>query len=154
MSSIAVVSGGFDPVHVGHVRMFQDASEQGTVLIVIINNDNWLRKKKGYVFMPQKERQEIIEAFDCVFNTVITDHSPDDPDTSVCDTLRKIKNTYHKHRIIFCNGGDRVEGNLPSSEEKLCEELGIEMRYGMGGGKIQSSSNLVEEFKCKMIESR
>lgn len=132
------MSGGFDPVHIGHVRMFREAKSAGDYLIVILNNDNWLMKKKGYVFMPQEERKEIIENFTVVDEVIFTSHEKNSEDTSVCRDLENLK----PH--IFCNGGDRKEDNIP--EYALCDELGIEMIFNVGeGGKVQSSSWLVEK---------
>ena len=131
------VSGGMDTVHKGHVRMFKEAKALGDYLIVILNNDNWLMNKKGFVFMPQDERKEIIEAFAAVDEVVLTNHVIDDPDPSVCAELMKIKPD------IFANGGDRKADNIP--EYLLCEKLGIKMVFGVGGDKVQSSSELVRQ---------
>jgi len=139
---IVVVSGGFDPVHIGHVRMFNEAKKLGHKLIVILNNDNWLKAKKGYAFMGEQERKEIIEAFEAVDEVVISSHPEDPADMSVCDELRMIK----PH--IFANGGDRTDHNVP--EIPVCEEMGCNMIYNVGqGGKVQSSSWLVNKMKGK-----
>jgi len=129
-----VVSGGFDPIHVGHVRMIQEASVFGDV-IVILNSDDWLIEKKGYTFMPFEERSEILMSIKGVTKVVPTV----DLDNTVCETLRQLKPTY------FANGGDRKEGNVP--EENVCRREGITMLWGVGGGKIQSSSWLVDAIK-------
>jgi len=126
------VSGGFDPVHIGHLRMIQEASKFGNV-IVIVNSDDWLMRKKGYIFMPFEERCEILEGFTATSSTTYVD----DSDNTVCEALRRIKPDY------FANGGDRKTNNTP--EMNVCEELGIEMLWGVGGGKIQSSSTLVSD---------
>ena len=132
------VSGGFDPVHVGHVRMIQAAAKFGDV-IVICNSDAWLKRKKGYSFMPFKERMTIIQALKPVTLAV---ESVDEDDT-VSKTLGWIRGL-HKNEfteMIFCNGGDRTyKGNTP--EHDACLELGIEPVYGLGE-KIQSSSWLI-----------
>lgn len=133
---ITAVSGGFDPVHVGHVRMFIDAARLGDKLIIILNNDNWLMKKKGYVFMPEAERVEILQAFRVVDLVFPTQHTADTSDMSVCDMLEKI------HPDIFANGGDRKEDNIP--EYELCDRMGIEMFFNIGGHKVQSSSVLAQ----------
>ena len=127
-----MVSGGFDPVHAGHIRMIRAAAEHGDV-IVIANSDDWLFRKKGFVFMEYARRVEILNA---VKGVVLVD-SVDDTDDTVCDAIRRHTPTY------FANGGDRGATNTP--ESLVCEELGIEMVYGVGGGKVQSSSELVEE---------
>jgi cytidyltransferase-like protein len=130
------VSGGFDPLHVGHVRMFEEAKRLGTHLVVIVNNDHWLRDKKGFAFMPERERAEIIGRFPFVDKVVLTDHEPGDNDRSVSRTLRAVAPD------VFANGGDRVPGTVP--EDIVCEELGIKMVYNIGrGGKVQSSSWMI-----------
>src|SRR5512133_2943401 len=88
---VVMVSGGFDPVHIGHVRLFQEAKKLGDELVVVINNDNWLRLKKGYVFMPEHERKEIIEAFEAVDRVLLSDHNENTQDMSVCAELIKVK---------------------------------------------------------------
>jgi len=145
-----MVSGGFDPVHIGHVRMFAEAKKLGDELVVYINNDNWLRTKKGFVFMPEHERKEIIEAFEVVDRVIVSEHKENTEDMSVCLGLMKIK----PH--IFANGGDRDEKDAknPDSslykEKKIHKKLGIQMVYNVGyGGKVQSSSELVKKVKIK-----
>jgi len=131
-----VVSGGFDPIHVGHLRMFKEASELAPKLIVIVNNDNFLIEKKGYVFMPIAERIEIIEGFgvvDMVVESV-------DKDLTVCETLQWLAKK--ENIIIFANGGDRNNTDaIPEAD--VCRENKIAMKFNVGGGKIQSSSSLV-----------
>ena len=130
---IVAVSGGFDPIHIGHLRLIQEAAALGDELIVIVNNDNWLRKKKGSVFMPQEERKELIEGMKGVTQVVLTDHVIDDEDRSVCNALRTIR----PH--IFANGGDRFSDN--TLEAIMCRDLGIETVFNIGReGKVQSSS--------------
>ena len=128
------VSGGFDPVHVGHIRMILDAAQKGDVLI-IANSDAWLRRKKGFVFMPFEERAEILHAVKGVVKVVCVD----DSDSTVCNALRKFKPD------AFANGGDRKQENTP--EMDVCNELNIEMIWNVGGEKIQSSSALVNKQK-------
>ena len=136
---VVAVSGGVDPAHIGHVRLFQKAKKLGDKLVVILNNDNWLLAKKGYVFMPQNERQEILEALACVDEVVLTKHPKNPKDMSVCRELLKIKPQ------IFANGGDRYPKNIPGPEVKICRKIGCQMIYNVGrGGKIQSSSWLVK----------
>ncbi len=128
-----------DPLHIGHVRLFQEAKKLGDKLVVIVNNDNWLRAKKGYVFMPQGERQEILEALRDVDKVVLTRHPQNPKDMSVCKELLKIMPQ------IFANGGDRYPKNIPGPEVKICKKIGCKMVYNIGkGGKIQSSSWLSE----------
>jgi cytidyltransferase-like protein len=131
-----MVSGGFDPIHVGHVRMIRDAANHGDV-IVVANSDDWLYRKKGYNFMAFKERKEILMAIKGVVEVV----SVHDEDGTVCTALIEHEPTY------FANGGDRKEDNTP--EKIVCEQLGIEMLWNIGGEKIQSSSELVEKSNEK-----
>ena len=141
---VVAISGGMDPLHIGHVRLIKAARKLGDELIVILNNDNWLKDKKGFVFMSQKERKEILEAIYGVDRVIFTDHRPGEyfKDRSVCRSLKKIR----PH--IFANGGDRKPSGDPVPEVALCKELGIEMVYKVGhGGKIQSSSWLVGKVK-------
>ncbi|QIG51854.1 adenylyltransferase/cytidyltransferase family protein [Nordella sp. HKS 07] len=133
------VSGGFDPVHVGHIRLFRRARNLGDKLLVILNNDNWLRGKKGYVFMPEKERKELLLALSCVDRVVMTSHHENDPDRSVVRELKKLR------PALFVNGGDRKKDNTP--EREICRKLSIETVFGVGGGKVQSSSWLVKKVK-------
>jgi cytidyltransferase-like protein len=128
-----MVSGGFDPIHVGHVKMIQDASRWGSV-IVVVNSDEWLLRKKGYVFMPYEERVCIlgnIKGVQIVSNV-------DDADGTVCEAIKRLRPD------AFANGGDRRKDNTP--EMKVCDELGIQMLWGIGGkDKPQSSSWLVNK---------
>ena len=136
IADCVVVSGGFDPIHVGHLRMFIEASELAPRLIVIINSDNFLIEKKGYVFMPIAERMEIVEGFTVVDKVIASI----DEDLTVCKTLQWLAK---KENVkIFANGGDR--NNTDSvPEADVCRENKIAMKFNVGGGKIQSSSSLV-----------
>ena len=145
---VIMVSGGFDPVHIGHVRLFNEAKKLGDELVVYINNDHWLRVKKGYVFMPEHERKEIIEAFEAVDKVVISAHKKNTRDMSICQGLTEIR------PYIFANGGDRDEKNAndPNSslykERQIHKKLGIQMVYNVGhGGKVRSSSLLVKQVQ-------
>lgn len=139
MKTVAV-SGGFDPIHIGHVRLFEEAKKLGGRLVVILNNDHWLKKKKGYAFMSQEERAEVIRALRAVDEVIVTEHQKNPEDMSVCRELEKLKPE------VYANGGDRHAGNIP--EYELCQRLGIEMVFNVGqGGKVQSSSELVERAR-------
>ncbi len=144
---IVMVSGGFDPIHIGHIRYMQEAKKLGGRLIVVINNDNWLRKKKGKEFMPEIERKEIIEAISGVDEVIISSHIINTNDMSVCNELMKIKPD------IFANGGDRDEKNAEDPNSSLykdinmCKKLGVKMVFNVGhGGKVRSSSDLLKEY--------
>jgi D-beta-D-heptose 7-phosphate kinase/D-beta-D-heptose 1-phosphate adenosyltransferase len=122
-----VISGGFDPIHPGHIAMIEDAKQYGEVHIVV-NSDEWLLRKKGFYFQPWVDRKKILEAY--------TEHvhPVDDTDGTVCEALRRIKPDY------FGNGGDRGAKNTP--ELDVCFELGIEPVFELGGGKYSSSSHI------------
>ena len=119
------ISGGFDPMHPGHIAMIEAASKYGEVHI-IVNSDEWLVRKKGSFHQPWVDRKKILEAY--------TPHiySVDDSDGTVCEALRRIKPDY------FGNGGDRTNDNTP--ELQVWAEVGIEPVFGLGGGKYSSSS--------------
>ncbi len=137
---VVAVSGGFDPPHIGHVRMFEAAKKLGDELVVILNNDNWLKKKKGFVFMPEKERAELLASFRPVDRVVLTKHKPDTEDMTVCLALEELRPN------VFANGGDRAAGINPENE--LCRKIGCKTVFGVGaGGKVQSSSWLLENYK-------
>ncbi|HEY4494299.1 MAG TPA: adenylyltransferase/cytidyltransferase family protein [Candidatus Paceibacterota bacterium] len=139
---VVMVSGGFDPVHIGHVRLFREAKKLGDELVVVINNDNWLRLKKGYVFMGELERKEIIEAFEMVDRVILSTHKKNTKDISISKDLRSLR----PH--IFAKGGDRHKGNIPTPEVLVCEEIGCKIVNDVGhGGKVQSSSDLVKKVK-------
>jgi cytidyltransferase-like protein len=130
---IVCVSGYFNPIHVGHVRMFQDAKALGTKLIVIVNNDKQAFAKKGKIIVPEDHRLEMVKSIKWVDDAIIAI----DEDRSVCESLRKIK----PH--IFANGGDRSQDNIP--EDVVCAELGIEMIDNVGkGGKVDSSTDIMK----------
>ena len=140
---VVAVSGGFDPIHIGHVRMIREAKDiagPDGKLVVIVNNDHWLRRKKGFVFMPEIERKEVIQHILGVDEVMMTLHKRNTKDMSVCEELRKLKPD------IFANGGDRTKKNIPELE--LEKEFNMKMIFGVGkGGKIQSSSLLVKKAK-------
>ena len=134
-SPTVMVSGGFDPVHAGHIRMIRDAANFGDV-IVIANSDDWLYRKKGFVFMTFDQRAEILNAI----KGVILVDSVDDTDGTVCGAIRR------HHPTFFANGGDRRKTNTP--EVDVCKELEIKLLWGVGGDKkLASSSDLVKESR-------
>jgi len=131
-----IISGGFDPIHIGHLRMIKDATKLGKKLIVIANCDRFLVDKKGYAFMPIEERLEILESFYGVDRAV----ESIDEDMTVCKTIEWLAKD--EDIACFANGGDRKnEADIP--ESVVCKKYGIEMEFNVGGGKIQSSSSLV-----------
>lgn len=127
---LVAVSGGFDPAHSGHIDYIEGASKYGDV-IVFLNSDEWLFRKKGYVFMKWEERARVLGYMKGVVDVVRID----DKDGTVVDGLQRYLPKY------FANGGDRGPDNTP--EVEWCGHLGIEMLYNIGGGKTQSSSELI-----------
>ena len=140
IKNVIILSGGFDPVHKGHIRMFREAANLGHQVIIGLNSDEWLTRKKGKPFMKWEERAEILES--CKFVTQVL--SMDDSDDTANDLIFKVCKLYNKEdlNIYFANGGDRKKGNVP--ELDTCKELDVVMLWGIGGGKIQSSSWLTE----------
>ena len=130
------VSGGFDPIHPGHIELFKKARALGNKLIVILNNDNWLVKKKGYVFQPENDRVKILRALRDVDDVILTRHEFNDTDMSVSYELAKIRPD------IFANGGDRTQTNVP--EVGICGQYGIKMVFDVGGSKVASSTEIGE----------
>ena len=137
-----VVSGGFDPIHIGHLRLFEEAKKLGDQLTVILNTDDFLKNKKGYVFMPFEERKEIILGLSCVDKV----EKSIDEDETVVKTLKKL---FKNNEIdVFANGGDRKKfEDIP--EYEFCKKNEIEMIFGIGGEKIQSSSNLASKSQSQ-----
>ena len=139
-----VVSGGFDCLHFGHIEHFEAARKLGDKLIVILNSDDFLKRKKGFVFMPFEERKRIIESFRMVDWVVPCI----DDDQTVSQTLRLLRLLGAVD--IYANGGDRTGKNVPEAD--VCKELGIKMVSGVGGRKAQSSSELVRNA-IKQLDS-
>ena len=143
IKNVIIVSGGFDPVHKGHIRMFREAANLGHQVIIGLNSDDWLTRKKGKPFMKWDERAEILES--CKFVTQVL--SMDDSDDTASDIIKQVANLYKNQdmNIYFANGGDRKKGNVP--ELDVCKDLNVVMLWGIGGGKIQSSSWLTNGGK-------
>jgi cytidyltransferase-like protein len=137
---IVVVSGGFDPIHSGHISYFKSAKELGEKLIVALNSDAWLIKKKEKFFMPFEERKIIIENLSMVDEVIDFD---DDEFGSASQALVKIKGFYPNDEIIFCNGGDRTKDNIPEMQIK-----DILFEFGVGGeDKKNSSSWILKDYQ-------
>jgi len=132
--TVVAVVGGFDPVHVGHIRNFREAKKLGDELWVILQSDEWLINKKGYVFMPYNERKEILEAIRYVDKVV--------PAIGTSPTCEASLEYYRPD--IFAKGGDRTPDNMEQIEVDTCRRLGIKIAYNVGGGKVQSSSWLID----------
>ena len=143
--SIIVLSGGFDPVHKGHLRMFREASNLGHQVIVGLNSDDWLTRKKGQPFMKFEERKEIIEGFKYVNQVIAFNDSDDTANEAIRNVYDMFDYQNEDYNIYFANGGDRGKGNVP--ELDICRDLNVTMLWGIGGGKIQSSSWLINGGK-------
>ena len=144
---IVLVTGGFDPLHSGHIALFQEAKKLGDKLIVGINSDAWLTRKKGQAFMNFSERKTIIENLGMVDDIL----SFDDSDDTASGAIYKLMATagYGKH-IIFANGGDRKQENTP---EYNTYQDDVEFVYGVGGDyKINSSSTMLENWKQPKVK--
>jgi len=142
--TIVAVSGGFDPIHIGHIRLLKEAKKLGDKLVVILNNDNWLKKKKSHIFMHQSERKEIIGSIKEVDEVVITRHPRNPKDMSVSREILKIKPD------IFANGGDR-KAEKDILETEACRKVKCKLVFNVGqGGKVQSSSWLLTKYVNKV----
>ena len=147
--NIVIVSGGFDPLHSGHIAYFEYAKKLGDKLIVAINSDDWLIRKKSRFFMPLSERMEIIHSIGVV-DDVITFN---DDDGTAKDAIKVVKYMYPDDDIIFANGGDR-SGPSKVRELEIAEKLKIELKFGVGGNhKESSSSDLLGRWKQYILES-
>lgn len=133
--NIAVISGGFDPVHSGHISLIEEASKKGNILIILLNDDDWLINKKGKAFMPFDERKKILESIKNVDQVIKNEN--DEHGTAI-NGLEEIKRRYPADNILFCNGGDRNNNNVP---EILVS--GIKLLSGIGGNVKQNSSSWI-----------
>lgn len=143
---IVIVSGGFDPLHSGHIDYLKAAADLGDYLVVGINSDDWLNKKKGRFFMPQSERMYIISELSCVDEVL----DFDDADNSACDLIQQTIQKFPNEFYIFANGGDRNDKNIPE-QQMFHPRLSFE--YGVGGtNKKNSSSWILDEWKTQKTE--
>ncbi len=132
---IIIVSGGFDPLHSGHISYLKSAKERGQKLIVLLNSDKWLIKKKSKFFMPFDERKEILKSLKVVDEVYGFE---DDTKGSCCKGLEMLKARYPEDDIYFANGGDRNEVNIPEMKVK-----NIEFLFGIGGNEKKNSSSWI-----------
>ena len=136
---IVLCTGGYDPLHSGHIAYFKAARELGDKLIVGVNSDDWLVRKKGRPFMPWSERATIVASMHDVDRVINFNNT----DGTAIDAIRKVKEIFPNHQIIFANGGDRTKDNIP---EMVFDD--VEFAFGVGGEhKANSSSWILEEWK-------
>ena len=142
MKKIVLVTGGFDPAHSGHIALIQAAKKLGDILIVGLNSDEWLTRKKGRAFMPFSERKSVLEAMRDVDKVI----DFDDSDNTAKMAINHVRRFYPHDHIIFANGGDRTKDNIP---EMNVLDLNLRFEFGVGGeNKANSSSWILEEWKA------
>ena len=141
MPNIILISGGFDPIHSGHIKLINDANKYGDV-IVLLNSDEWLRNKKGKAFLSFDERKIIMKNIKGVIDVI----EFDDSDKTCIDGIKKAKSLYKNNIIKFANGGDRNNETTP--EKEFCDKNNIETLFGIGGNnKSNSSSWILKKWK-------
>jgi len=133
---IVLVSGGFDPIHSGHIKLIKEASNYGDI-IVLLNSDNWLRKKKGKEFLSFDERKIILNSIKNVIDVVPCGNE----DKTCIDGIKLAISKYSKNKIFFANGGDRNDNTTP--ETIFCDQNNIETLWGIGGNKKSNSSSWI-----------
>ena len=142
METTILVTGGFDPLHSGHLAYFEAARQLGDRLVVGVNSDAWLARKKGRCFMPVTERMALIQNLRMVDQCLVFD----DIDGSAVNAIQEVLALFPQDRVIFANGGDRTSANIP---EMALQDHRLEFRFGVGGeNKKNSSSWILEEWKA------
>jgi len=146
MRKIVLVTGGFDPLHSGHIEYFKSSKKLGDLLVVGINSDSWLSRKKGAPFMPEQERNGIVKNLSMVDRTIFFN----DRDGSAKEAIRDLRALYPNDQIIFANGGDRTQENIPEMDIK---DDNLVFAFGIGGeNKMNSSSWILQEWKTPKTE--
>ena len=144
---VVIVTGGFDPLHSGHLEYLKCAKALGEVLIVGLNSDDWLGRKKGKSFLPYYEREQVLLNLKSVDNVInFADH-----DDTAIEAILKVKRFYPNAKLIFANGGDRTDENIPELEYFMDEEW-IDFEFNVGGSKSNSSSNILEKWADNRTE--
>ena len=145
MNTYYIVSGGFDPIHEGHIAMIKASAEASDGVILLLNSDEWLVRKKGTNFMNSKTRRIICENLKGVIDVIAFD----DTDNSASDGIRKVREKYKDANLVFANGGDRTKYNIP--ETAACIECNVELKFGVGGdNKANASSKILKEYVEKV----
>lgn len=143
---VILVTGGFDPIHSGHIEYFKAAKQLGNVLVVGLNSDDWLTRKKGRPFMNWQERASILSEFTVVDRVI----NFDDSDNTAKDAIRKVRECYTDAHIVFANGGDRTAENIPEMDTT---DQNVSFEFGIGGNnKMNSSSWILDEWKTQKTE--
>ena len=141
MNDIILVSGGFDPIHSGHIFLIQEAGKHGEV-VVLLNSDEWLRRKKGKEFLPFNERKIIMGSIKNVIDVLPFN----DSDNTCIEGIKEAIKKYSNHNILFANGGDRNNSTTP--ELIFCEKNNVKTIWGVGGNnKANSSSWILNKWK-------
>ena len=141
MREIVLVSGGFDPIHSGHIFLIQEASKNGDV-IVLLNSDSWLVQKKGKAFLPFKERKIIMSSLRHVIDVI----SFNDSNKTCIEGIKKVIKKYPLDKIKFANGGDRNNDTTP--ESIFCDQNNVDLIWGVGGNnKANSSSWILKKWR-------
>jgi len=140
--TVVLVTGGFDPLHSGHIEFFKSASKLGDKLIVGINSDEWLIRKKGRAFMPFNERASVIKALDIVDDILGFVDADDTANNAIFQVL-----STHSGKVIFANGGDRTRQNIPEMSF-----TNVEFVFGVGGDKKNSSSELLNDYSSNYTQ--
>ena len=138
MSKLVVLAtGGFDPLHTGHIKLFKEAKKLGDFLMVGVNSDEWLTRKKGKPFMPMSERKVIVGELKVVDNVL----EFDDSDDSACDAIQHILDI-SDWDVVFVNGGDRTKENIPELDRFLGHDR-VNFAWGVGGHEKTNSSSWI-----------
>lgn len=144
MKTYYIVSGGFDPIHEGHIEMIKASASACDGVIVLVNSDDWLIRKKGKNFQSFQTRQAICSNLKGVLEAI----SFDDRDNSASDGIRKVREKYPNDHLVFANGGDRGAGNI--REDEVCKECRVDLAFGVGGdSKANSSSWILEKWEAQ-----
>lgn len=142
LHTVVIITGGFDPVHSGHLSYINAAKRLGDLLLIGLNSDQWLTKKKGQPFMPFRERKCVLENLRSVDKVI----QINDADGSACDAIAQALIRYPNSRIIFANGGDRTKDNTPE-QIKYADNSLVEFHFGVGGfDKLNSSSSILKNW--------